>query len=438
MDNRYLDSNGLQKVADNVNTRLKTVTTMPVSAADGAIRLYVGETTGNYIKGHTYQYNDETYYCYIADDGGYYYHFYINEIKVGATVYACGAPEWFQKKADSISELTSDFSELGYVFSITAASPSSITISNGGGSIVANHSSEDDLSNVGWIDITVSGGTADLNFDPTSQNAQSGIAVSQALKQVVLDNTTTNWEDAPWLGNFVGYGSYIWSDGDTVYYSDNGPNYVLNKSTMVWEEITWSGPLTDIYANSVWNDGDNTYYSDDTSQYVFNRTNREWEPKTWYGLTQFSAAYIWKDGDTVYYSDGTNHYVLNRATSTWETKTWNGFTNFDGSCIWTDNVNIYYSYNSTHYVLNKLTDTWELKTWQGLSSFRGDSIWSDGADVYYSYYDTYTLNKSTSTWEITNPWGSYRPEANAIWKLDGQIYSSEGDYIQKQMIRVAK
>ena len=39
---KYLNENGLQVVADKINTRLKTVTEMPLTANDGAIRLYVG------------------------------------------------------------------------------------------------------------------------------------------------------------------------------------------------------------------------------------------------------------------------------------------------------------------------------------------------------------------------------------------------------------
>lgn len=58
-EKKYLDYTGLQNVAGHVNTRLKTVTTMPVSADNGAVRLYVG-TTGTYVQGHTYQYNTST------------------------------------------------------------------------------------------------------------------------------------------------------------------------------------------------------------------------------------------------------------------------------------------------------------------------------------------------------------------------------------------
>ena len=57
MEKKYLDLTGLQDVASHVNTRLKTVTTMPLSADNGAVRLYVGNTTNTYIQGHIYQYD---------------------------------------------------------------------------------------------------------------------------------------------------------------------------------------------------------------------------------------------------------------------------------------------------------------------------------------------------------------------------------------------
>ena len=71
MEKRYLDLTGLQDVASHVNTRLKTVTTIPVSADDGAVRLYVGETNVNYTKGHIYQYDlTNTRWNDITGSGG--------------------------------------------------------------------------------------------------------------------------------------------------------------------------------------------------------------------------------------------------------------------------------------------------------------------------------------------------------------------------------
>lgn len=58
MIKKYLDETGLAEVATHVNSRLKTVTVMPLSATDGATRLFCGETNDNYIKGHIYQFVD--------------------------------------------------------------------------------------------------------------------------------------------------------------------------------------------------------------------------------------------------------------------------------------------------------------------------------------------------------------------------------------------
>ena len=61
MANQFLDKDGLDKVAEKVNTRLKTVTEMPVTANDRAVRLYVGENDSSYTKGHTYQYQTDSW-----------------------------------------------------------------------------------------------------------------------------------------------------------------------------------------------------------------------------------------------------------------------------------------------------------------------------------------------------------------------------------------
>ncbi len=63
-EKKYLDLEGLTQVAQNVNTRLKTVATMPETADAGAIRLYVGEDNEKFGKGHTYKAKGVTYYAW--------------------------------------------------------------------------------------------------------------------------------------------------------------------------------------------------------------------------------------------------------------------------------------------------------------------------------------------------------------------------------------
>lgn len=57
MEKKYLDYEGLSQVADHIKSRLKTATTMPLSAADKTVIQYIGETTNSYTKGHIYQFN---------------------------------------------------------------------------------------------------------------------------------------------------------------------------------------------------------------------------------------------------------------------------------------------------------------------------------------------------------------------------------------------
>ena len=421
---KYLNENGLQVVADKINTRLKTVTTMPLTANPGAVRLYVGEDTADYKKGHIYKYNSETYYCYIAEDGGYYYHFYIKEIEVGATVYACGSPEWFQKKADSISELTSDFSEIGYTFSITAASPSSITISNGGGSIIANRSSDDDLSDVGWTDISAGSGTVDLNFNPVSENAQSGIAVSQALNQFVNENTKLVWEPKTWSGLTDFNGEYVWTDGTDVYYSYSGNQYVLNKTTGEWVSKTWYGYTTTI-GNRIWvSVNNNVYYSEASDQYKLNRETDTWEAVNWNGQDYFYGENVWTDGVNNYVSSGYESYILDESTLTWSSISWEDFPGMMfGNNVWNDGSNTYYSNGLQQYVF--INNEWEPKTWQGMVSYSPIGLWSDGMNIYYSDGSSqYVLNKSTSTWE-PKTWNLNISDGKYIWTDKEGIYYSE-------------
>ena len=78
----------------------------------------------------------------------------------------------------------------------------------------------------------------------------------------------------------------------------------------IWNTKTWSG-LSNFSGNSIWKDGDNIYYSYDGTNYVLNKSTGTWNPKTWYGLTSFYGSNIWKDGDNIYYSDSNgNNYFL--------------------------------------------------------------------------------------------------------------------------------
>lgn len=203
----------------------------------------------------------------------------------------------------------------------------------------------------------------------------------------VLDKSTSTWSTKTWNGTSAFdsslIGGAVWTDGNDIYYSNGPDQFVLNKSTSTWTTKTWDG-IYQPYASSIWTDGENIYYSSGSTNFVYDKSTTKWSSKSWNGYHQIDGPNIWTDGDNIYFSSGTNQYVLDKATSTWNPKTWNGLTSYYGVYVWTDGTDVYYSDNSNQYVLDKATSTWNPKTWDGLTSFRGDDIWSDGTDTYYS------------------------------------------------------
>ena len=225
----------------------------------------------------------------------------------------------------------------------------------------------------------------DIQFSNKIWTDGENIYYSYNGAQYVLDKATSTWSAKTWTGLTIFNGQDVWTDGDNTYYSSYKQQWVLDKSTSTWSTKTWNNQPdgNDFYGSYTWTDGDNVYYSKSSSQYVLNKSTSTWSAKSWTGLTSFYNSSIWTDGDNIYYSSNSNQYVLDKSTSTWSAKTWNITIN-DGSCIWTDGTNIYYSAGNTHYVLNKSTGTWSTKTWTGLTSFYGSNLWTDGENVYYS------------------------------------------------------
>ena len=224
----------------------------------------------------------------------------------------------------------------------------------------------------------------DLKFDSESKNAQSGIAVNEAISNVqskkLLNKTRITAFNK---SNITGIASFdaenVWTLNQSVYYSDGSNQYVLNGATSTWEPMTWSG-LTEFDGRYIWRKGSETCYSYGSNHYKLVNAYT-WEPISFSGLTNFYGIHVWTDGNDIYYSYGSNQYKL-VAGITWVSMTWSGLTDFDGRYIWTDGVNIYYSYGSDQYKLNGTT--WVSMTWSGLTNFNGEYIWTDGNNIYYS------------------------------------------------------
>ena len=242
---------------------------------------------------------------------------------------------------------------------------------------------------------------------------------------------TNNWSAKTWSGSTSVDGNNVWTDGDDIYYSYNGSNYILDEATSTWSVKEWAG-LTNFSGNNVWTDGDDIYYSSSSSHYVLDKATSTWSVKEWTGLTSFSGNNIWTDEDNIYYSAQNIHYVLDKATSTWSEKTWNGLTSFIGAYIWIDGDNIYYSNGSNQYVLDKATSTWSTKTWSEIGRFSGNDVWTDGDNIYYSNgSNQYVFDKATSTWSTKTWSGLTAGNGRYVWTDGDNIYYSfrENHYV---------
>ena len=262
----------------------------------------------------------------------------------------------------------------------------------------------------------------------TQNGTVTGIDVEDYATASVIVNVEseyTRYIRKAWSGLTSFRGSYIWSDGNDIYYSRGTTQKILNKATSTWSDKTWSGGhYSGFDGNKIWSDGNDIYYSNGTKQYVLDKATSTWSAKTWNGLTSFDGDVIWSDGQNIYYSNGSTQKILDITTSTWSNKTWNGLTSFYGHNIWSDGNDIYYSDGTTQKVLNKATSTWSDKIWSGLDSFYGNYVWKYGTYIYYSYkYSHYVLNKATSTWS-TKAWNYNLYYGDQIWSDDSELYYS--------------
>lgn len=268
-----------------------------------------------------------------------------------------------------------------------------------------------DKANSTWVEKTWNGITSFYGKDVFSANGV--IYWVDGKEFYTLDPSTSTWSaygirtevNDLWAAKY-----HTWGDGNTIYHSYLGAQYVFSPENRTWYAKDWGiidGGLTVLLdAHDVWEDDGNIYYNAhhiNPSRYyslMLNKTTNTWVSKSWSGLNNFDAGGgIWHDGDKTYYSNGTSHYILNRYLSRWTAKTWYGNTVFSGSYIWHSGNNTYWSYGSSHYVLDRATSTWIQKTWNGLSEFDPTYITHIGDKVFYlNGTSRYVLNDRTSTW----------------------------------------
>lgn len=266
------------------------------------------------------------------------------------------------------------------------------------------------------------------------------IYYSHFEQQYQLDKSTSTWRTKNWGNKLTSFDSTdIWTDGNKIYYSDYLSHYWLNPNNSEWEEITWDEPLESFQGRYVWTDGENTYYSKNTNEQYRLGTNNNWESQQWNNFTPRSGEHIWTDGKNIYYSNDFQQYQLDKTTSTWNAKTWGGVTTrFFGQDIWTDGTNIYYSYvthlaTQHHQLIDKANGIWSNKTWNGFTDFNGRNVWTDGVNVYYSHYanganDQYQLLLTPSAQVGTRTYiESYSQSLGHIYPISGDSRGFSND-----------
>ena len=198
-------------------------------------------------------------------------------------------------------------------------------------------------------------GVSEFNSSVIYSNNENAYLLSLDGLWVLEGDTWVKQEHCYVYTNLLG--SNVWTDGEDYYVFDfGGVIYQFAEySDGTLYVIKTSQTLPSNTSGSLWTDGENIYSSYLGDNYVFNKNTKKWEVKTWYGLTDFSGSNVWTDGENIYYSEYTNatafYYVLDVETSTWVEKAWAGLNVFNGNCIWTDGENIYYSYMGENYIL---------------------------------------------------------------------------------------
>lgn len=191
------------------------------------------------------------------------------------------------------------------------------------------------------------------------------------------------------------YGSYTWSDGNNLYYSNGDYQYVLDETTPTptWRLKTWS--VSKLNGRYVWSDGTNIYYSGGSGKdKQYKLDGGDWVKFSGNGGIRGDC--VWTDGTNIYHSDrGYTDKLVNGQwveVSEWDSVYLNGYN------IWSDGTNIYHTDNNTYKLVN---GQWErVSEWDSMLLY-GNSIFTDGVNIYHSAGSVrkYVLNKETGTWK---------------------------------------
>jgi len=235
-----------------------------------------------------------------------------------------------------------------------------------------------------------------------------------------FDSETLSWKRKAWNNAPPQmYGCYMWSDGTDIYSGYEG-DYILNRNTDTWVPVEMHRPddTSQFFTSRIWTDGKSVFYSDEYSQLIWDRATRTWNAMTWNGPLQFfQGYYVWTDGENIYYSCG-DTYLLDVETHTWAKQ--DQFTG-DGNeldvyayKLWHDGTHVRYNYSygsRKHYERREDGLWYETEAIEGAwLSDVGENIvyarnfWSDGVNIFWSDNQDYAvlLPQKVITYSYTN------------------------------------
>lgn len=124
------------------------------------------------------------------------------------------------------------------------------------------------------------------------------------------------WTPKTWNGLTSFDRTNIWTDGTDIYYSKSSNQYVLDRATSTWLTKTWYG-LSSVNGIYVWTDGKDTYYSNGANdQYILDKSSYTWNQITWnIDESIIRGSLIWNIFDDIYLSNGVNQYQLSKTSS---------------------------------------------------------------------------------------------------------------------------
>lgn len=83
--------------------------------------------------------------------------------------------------------------------------------------------------------------------------------------QMVIENGTGS--NISWGSIIPAYGQFVWTSSSHTYYSYNNKNYVLNDDKTSWSNKSWTGLNgVTLEGGYMWSDGESTYYSNGSTQ----------------------------------------------------------------------------------------------------------------------------------------------------------------------------